>query len=73
MKIKKRYSRKITLDYNSWEFLTELEEDVEVKSKEDLVVESDKIYKAARALTLRDIEANKEDIKPGRPNPNGGH
>jgi hypothetical protein len=64
MKITKRYARKITIDYNSWEFLTELEKEVEIKSAEELVAESDKLYKNARALTLKDIEANKDDIKP---------
>ena len=64
MKITKRYARKITIDYNSWEFLTELEKEVDIKSAEELVVESDKLYKNARALTLKDIEANKDDIKP---------
>jgi hypothetical protein len=72
MKITKRYARKITLDYNSWEFLTELEREVEIKSAEELISESDKLYKSARALTLKDIENSKDDIKPGRPVPNGG-
>jgi len=71
MKITKRYSRKITLDYCSWEFLTELEKEVDVTSAEELVAESDKIYKTARALTLRDMESSKDDIKPGKM-PNGG-
>jgi hypothetical protein len=64
MKITKRYGRKIVIDYNSWEFLTELEKEVDVKTAEELIAECDKLYKNARALTLRDIEANKEDIKP---------
>jgi phage tail protein X len=71
MKITKRYSQKITIDYNSWEFLTELEREVDVKSAEELIAESDKLFKNARALTLRDIEATKDNIKPLKL-PNGG-
>jgi hypothetical protein len=73
MKITKRYARKITIDYSSWEFLTELEKEVDIKSAEELVLESDKLYRNARALTLKDIEANKDDIKPRTSTQNGGH
>ena len=72
MKITKRYARKITLDYCSWEFLTELEKEVEIHSAEELLTESDKLYKNARALTLRDMESNKDEIKPGRMPQTGG-
>lgn len=73
MKITKRYSQKVTIDYNSWEFLTELEREVEVKNAEELVVESDKLFKNAKLLTLRDIEATKDQIKPLKMQTGGAH
>jgi len=64
MKITKRYARKITFDYQAWEFMTELEKEVEVKSAQALIEESDKLAKNVRALTLKDIETVKADIRP---------
>jgi hypothetical protein len=64
MKITKRYAQKITRDYNSWEFLTELEKEVDIKSAEELVSESDKLFKNAKLLTLRDIAETQSAITP---------
>jgi len=63
-KISKTFERKISFDYQTWLFRTELEKTVEINSKEELVEESDKLFAAARALTNRDIERCKEEIKP---------
>lgn len=60
MKITKRYARKISHDYQSWEFLTEITKDVDANSKEELVVESDKLFSQVKNLTLKDIQSVKE-------------
>jgi len=64
MKITKRYARKVSHDYQSWEFLTEITKDVEVNSKEELITESDKLFKTVKALTTKDIQSVEEAIGP---------
>ena len=55
-KITKRFSRKISRDYNSCEFVTELSTEVEVETAEQLQEASNKLFEQARILTENDIE-----------------
>lgn len=55
--ITKRFSRKVSKDFQSWEFVTELSRSVEVNSAEDLQKESDKLFNQARGLTELDIDS----------------
>lgn len=64
LRITKRYGRRISHDYQSWEFLTEISEDVKVSSKEDLIRENDRLFSQVRCLTLKDIESVKQEIGP---------
>lgn len=53
--ITKRYSRKISRDWQSMEAMTELTTTVEVSSAEELLAESDKLFLQAKTLTENDI------------------
>lgn len=55
-KITKRFGRKISKDYNSYDFSTELSTDVDVDSAEELEKESKKVFSQARELTYQDID-----------------
>jgi hypothetical protein len=55
-KITKRFSRKISRNYNSYEFVTELTTDAEVETAEQLQAAADKLFDQAKILTLNDIE-----------------
>ena len=55
--VTKRFSRKVSKDFQSWEFVTELSRSVEVNSAEDLQKESDKLFNQARSLTELDINS----------------
>lgn len=54
--IMKRFSRKVSKDYQVWEFVTELSRTVEVNSAEDLEKESAKLFNQVRGLTELDMD-----------------
>ncbi len=60
--IRKTYGRKISLNYQTWIFETTIEAVVDVTTPKELSVESNKAFKAVKALTDRDIEATKKEI-----------
>jgi len=64
MRITKRFGRRISHDYQSWEFLTEISQEVDIKTKEELITESDKLFNAVKNLTLKDMEQLKDQIQP---------
>ena len=65
LKITKRYARKISKDWQTWEFMTEItQEDVEVNSKEELLAESDKLFSKVKGLTDVDIVSVQSEIQP---------
>jgi len=65
VRITKRYTRKISYDYKSWEFSTELTADVDVESDEDLEkVSSDLFKKAVHCVTV-DMKKVAEKYLPG--------
>ena len=56
MKITKRFSRKLSVDYQSWEFMTEIEQEIpDPKTKEELIEASDKLFSKVKGLTKYDI------------------
>jgi len=63
-KIMKRFTRKISVDYGSWEFSTEIMETVQVNSKEELLQASDNLHKQVYALTMRDIKRHEAEMQP---------
>jgi hypothetical protein len=63
-KITKRYSRKITHDWCSWEFSTELTAAVELTEKDAIIDAGNKLFSMAKALTVKDMESMKNEIKP---------
>jgi exonuclease VII small subunit len=54
--ITKRFTKKVSFNYNSLECSTELTTTVKVDSGEKLLEESNKLYEQAKALTEMDIE-----------------
>jgi len=60
MKITKRYARKISHDYQTWEFLTEITKEVKADTKEELIKESDKLFSQVKNLTMKDIQSVEE-------------
>lgn len=54
-KITKRYSRKVTKDFQSYEAMTEMTTTVEVSSAQELKAESDKLFKQVKVLTENDM------------------
>jgi hypothetical protein len=61
--ITKRYSRKLTYNYNSEEFSTEETRDVEYGGKEEYTAAHDKLAAQVKALTLRDLDKHSELLK----------
>ena len=59
----KRYSRKLSYNYNSEEFSTELRREVAFNSKDEFMAESAKLSAQVKALTALDIEKNSELLK----------
>jgi hypothetical protein len=59
--ISKSYSRKVSRDYQSWDFFTALSHTVNVETKEELLAENTKLFKQAKALTDLDIESVKHE------------
>ena len=69
VRISKRYTRKISHDYKSWEFSTELTADVEIENDEDLEQQSDLLFKKAMKCVINDMKTVastlvKEDQQP---------
>lgn len=60
-KITKKYSKSINRDRQIWSFATELTISVEVNTKEELLHESQKLFKQAKALTDQDILASESE------------
>jgi hypothetical protein len=56
VRITKRYTRKISYDYKSWEFSTELTADVNVESDEDLVKASSDLFKKVVRCVTEDMK-----------------
>lgn len=54
-KITKRYSRKVTKDFQSYEAMTEMTTTVEVSSAQELKAESDKLFKQVKVLSENDL------------------
>ncbi len=63
----KSYSRKLSANYSSEEFVTRLEKEIEYNSKEEYLAESDKLAAQVKSLTLRDLEKHSEVLKSVKP------
>lgn len=63
----KSYSRKLSANFSSEEFVTRIEREIEYASKEEYLAESDKLATQVKSLTLRDIEKHSELLKSLRP------
>lgn len=53
--ITKKYERKLTRDYQSFGFLTELSTTIEISSKDELEAASSQLFLRAKSLTEADI------------------
>ena len=67
-KITKGYSRKLSCKFQSEEFVTYLEKDIEYTTKEEFLLENDKLAAQVKSLTHRDLEKHSEVIKLAGPN-----
>jgi len=65
-KITKRYGRKVSRDYQTWEFLTEMSKTVNVESAEELVNENVKLFNQVKGLTETDIDNCSIEMQPQR-------
>lgn len=54
--ITKRFTKKVSFNYNSLECSTELTNTVNVSSGEELLAESEKLFEQAKTLTNNDIQ-----------------
>lgn len=54
--ITKRYARKITQNFQSWDFSSELSVEIEVKSSLELIDANDKLFAQVKWLCEKDIE-----------------
>lgn len=61
--ISKSYSRKLSANYSSEEFVTRVEKEIEYNSKEEFLTATDVLAAQVKALTLRDIEKHSELLK----------
>lgn len=55
MSLTKSFTQSITIKYQSWKYSTTLSKTVVVESAEELLKESDKLWRQARALTEDDM------------------
>jgi len=55
-RITKRYTRKISFDYKSWEFSTELTADVDIDNDTDLETASKELFKKTVKCVLDDMK-----------------
>ena len=65
--IAKSYSRKLSANYSSEEFVTRVEKEIEYTSKEEYLAEHDKLAAQVKSLTQRDIEKHSELLKGATP------
>jgi hypothetical protein len=65
--IAKSYSRKLSANYSSEEFVTRVEKEIEYTSKEEYLAEQDKLAAQVKSLTQRDIEKHSELLKGTTP------
>jgi hypothetical protein len=56
VRITKRYTRKISFDYKSWEFSTELTADVDINNDTDLETASKELFKKTVKCVLDDMK-----------------
>lgn len=70
--ITKRYSRKISKDWQSWEFSCEYSADVAINNEDELKEHSTKLFKLAYNSVMDDIDLVKSQIKPKSINENKG-
>lgn len=61
--LRKSYSRKLSANYSSEEFITAVEKEIEYSSKEEYLAESEKLAAQVKSLTIRDIEKHSELLK----------
>ena len=66
-KISKTCSRKISKDWQSWDFSTTLSKSVDVNSAEELLSEGQKLFEQAKALTELDIKNHLSELPEGLP------
>lgn len=59
VRITKRFARKVSRDYKSVEFMTELTADVEVETPEQLKEASDSLFRQVVERTVEDMKAFK--------------
>jgi len=62
--ISKRYNRKISRDYQAWDFMTSASKTVQVNSAEELEAESVKLFEQVKVLTDIDIQNHIAEIEP---------
>lgn len=68
--IKKGYARKLSAKYQSEEFVTNMEKEIEYTTKEELVAEHAKLAAQVKSLTVLDMEKHSQVLKvvsPGDP------
>lgn len=56
VRITKRFGRKFSFDYKSWEFMTELTADVEVNNDHELEEASKELFKKAAKCVIADMK-----------------
>jgi len=67
VRIVKHYGRKISHDWQSWDFSTTLEktfDEKELDSKDKMLAESEKLFSQTKALTDLDIKKYEEEVQP---------
>jgi hypothetical protein len=64
--ITKRYGRKVSRDYQVWEFQTQLTKTIEVETGEEFMNECDKLFTQAKGLTDADIDSVSNEIQPNK-------
>lgn len=61
--ITKAYSRKVSAKFQSEEFFTKVEKEIEFNSKEEYLAEHDKLAAQVKSLTTRDLEKYSDVLK----------
>ena len=68
--LRKGYARKLSSKYQSEEFVTSVEKKVVFNTKEEYILESEKLAAQVKALTAKDIAKHSDVLKtvgPGDP------
>ena len=60
--ISKTYGRKVVIDYQTWQFGTTLVQQQDISDPATLIEEGEKLFDAAKKLTLDDIERTKAEM-----------